>query len=668
MLRTFISRPNRISPNDTHASRRVLSDGSILPALAVVFGGIGAMPPSATAQSVDLQRQDRQRTQMIETDDGVVVGVVGQEFATPGSDHISTYSVMGVGSDPLATFDGALALSRAIGRPIHPVLNNSALVNARSIFENRFILAPEILNRLPSGFESRVKAASQVTSDITGRGIDAARTIVDRFLPPSHAIEPSTDALKEAVLADLTAGKHVEIVAHSQGTVITQNTLLLVTRELDRRVAAGTLTSSARADSLSRLHVYATGAFADPNGWPSGIAVRQLNNPTDPIPALGGSLPGAPWSSLDFSFQAHSFVSEYVPWVAAEMKGQPWCSPTDSSPSDSQTTLRGPLGDDSLSSEESALIGGMRADSAATNNTLESLKQTTASSVAEMRAAALDRIFTDGSEWRVQVTDSFRNGLLHSANDLQLELESIIRRGEKVTCSEDEVICRVLVQGAANACHELDGNTSDFEQRLAEALRDGGGDSTGFRDEINHLHSSSGDEAYRAIGESFARAAKKIGRVKLQELVLREVSGLANRLYCTKDAALSFAIRRWTVNNQIGPRINEVMAAPTDAEAERIISEFERARDKTWSDFKAELGTCWSDAGPNTPISGYMQRITGAVENIRQRVKADEDGYNSARRSGAGNPSMRPIQSPGPSTPIQPSGPIPDVRPLAPPR
>ncbi|MFM1848438.1 MAG: hypothetical protein RL417_1912, partial [Pseudomonadota bacterium] len=112
-------------------------------------------------------------------------------------------------------------------------------------------------------------------------------------------------------------------------TVIIQNSLLSVTRQLDRMVDEGALSHDLRNQYLSRIRVIATGALAAPELWPTQVDVRFLNNPNDFVSKFGGSLPDVSWPDIDFTGDSHSFEN-YLIWAAAELNSVPaGVNPTD---------------------------------------------------------------------------------------------------------------------------------------------------------------------------------------------------------------------------------------------------------------------------------------------------------------------------------------------------
>jgi len=206
-------------------------------------------------------------------------------------------------------------------------MNASGVAEARNLWEKRFVFQTSLLDKVSPWLGSEFRSMTEGAADVNGKLNDIARATSDRILPAGLAFEPSTKSLRDQLLLDVAAGKRVDVVAHSQGTVIAQNSVTLLANDLGAMVKRGELSEHDRTEYLSLIRVLSTGAYAAPDKWPTGITVRNLNNPDDVVPKVGGSLPTVRWSELDFSLKSHNF-DDYVRWVAAELKGEAWCGPS----------------------------------------------------------------------------------------------------------------------------------------------------------------------------------------------------------------------------------------------------------------------------------------------------------------------------------------------------
>lgn len=267
---------------------------------------------SARAKSADiaeLRRRDDTRVQVEGQRDGQSGPLVGLEHAKRGVEPV--IQVLGVGASGRRTYEGAQALASESKRPVIPIMNQTAAERLSAYFEDRYGGQARLLSRGNAGAEALGRKAGRVVGDLLGRGVDAARTAFDRTAAEDLACEDATRTLAAEVMERLRAGKRVDIVCHSQGTVITQNGLKVVERRLAEMEAARRITEKERIAQLRRIKVVATGAFAYAAKWPQYVTVHPLNDPTDPISSLGGYHTLNPLKE-DFSFGTHDYVESYV--------------------------------------------------------------------------------------------------------------------------------------------------------------------------------------------------------------------------------------------------------------------------------------------------------------------------------------------------------------------
>lgn len=628
--------------------------GRRLQVLTIAFTSIGLLGARASAQNldrVDSQRQDRQRIQITESADGVVFSPVGQENQTVGTSNQRLYLLLGVGADPIRTFEAALALSKATGRTVYPVMNGSGVVEARELWERRLAIGGAALDTIDPWLGESLRGVGDVVAEGDGRLHDAGRATTDRILPAEFSREPSTLSLKQALLNDLSNGTRVAIIAHSQGTVIAQNAVILVDKELKR---SGQSWVSLDSGALSQVQVLAAGAYADPGKWPASMVVKHLNEPTDPIPKVGGSLPTVSWLDLDFSFKSHSF-SGYVSWVAAELEGKPWCAPPDGTAASHDSSPDSPSESvPPLTEAERILLEDAERQASVGTDMSSRLGRKTEDLLAVTSGPMVERLFSDARSARAEVNRAFVDGCTFVSEQLQSEARDKFEDWQNFEFEPGEVETRILIQGCVNASVDLNESIDPLLGSLATALTASGADGKGFLKQAQAVDTPKRGE----IGSIFWKVGKKIGKEKLREVVLREVSGFANRLYCTKDATFEFALKRYTVNNRIAPTLMQSVSAETDEEAERIIAQFESERDQTWTDFKRDIQACWSPGGTDTPLTSTLKSLEQGLNHLR--TEAEKIPTAPGRPAG---PSLRP-QGPVPTgPPPAPGGPIPEIRP-----
>jgi hypothetical protein len=257
---------------------------------------------SLTASWGEMIARDNARIESGKLSDGAEARLIGREFIKDPEHSRPIILVLGVGTTRQQMVDAAIALSKSTGRSVIPIINDTAAESWKGLVK---AFSPE------SVFNDK--------AEILGVMTDGFRTIWDRCEPRFLAVEPATKTLYKTIVERVSKGENVDVVLHSQGTVIAQNALREFVADLDSAVAKGTMTAQTRSAMLGRINIVAAGVFADARFWPDGVKVSLINNPGDPIAAMSSFEQLKIFVSADKSMQAHYFVKSYVGQVATEL-------------------------------------------------------------------------------------------------------------------------------------------------------------------------------------------------------------------------------------------------------------------------------------------------------------------------------------------------------------
>lgn len=257
----------------------------------------------------EARNRERVILQVAALEDGMVGPAVGVEISKKELRSMPLYQLLGVGTTPDKMVAGAEALATATARPVIPI-NNASLVT---------VLAEEMQKAGRSAPGSVAARIDLTVAEVFGRIGDAALAVHDRTSRAAFALEPSTKTVALLAKNEIAKRRPFLLVAHSQGTVIAQNAMILLVEQLNNEVNRKIITSFDRDEQLSQIKIFAVGAFAKSEAWPHEIEVVNLNSKDDPISSLGGYNEWFQKEGQNLTFDTHRYVETYVPIIALEL-------------------------------------------------------------------------------------------------------------------------------------------------------------------------------------------------------------------------------------------------------------------------------------------------------------------------------------------------------------
>ncbi len=273
--------------------------------------------PSASDQNIrendeklaEARNRERVALQVRSLGDGQVGPAVGVEASKPEFRAEPIYQLLGVGTTPDKMLAGAEALAEATRRPVIPINNASAVQRLAEEIERQTKYAPDSL----------AARLDRTAAEIFGRIEDGARTVFDRTMPAEFAVEPSTETIALLANRQIAKEKKFFLVAHSQGSVIAQNAMILLAHHLDEEVQAKIITEAEKKAALARITIFAVGAFARESDWPSGLKIVSLNSKDDPISSLGEHNDWFQKEGQNFTFDSHNYLERYIPMITQKL-------------------------------------------------------------------------------------------------------------------------------------------------------------------------------------------------------------------------------------------------------------------------------------------------------------------------------------------------------------
>lgn len=147
-------------------------------------------------------------------------------------------------------------------------------------------------------------------TELDGVG-DVARAAVDKAFPNGASVEPATRSLGQQIIDRLMAGRPVNVVAHSQGALITQKATQAVGGALEDAARQGKITQEQARSWMSNVRVITLGGADGLGDWPTGVSVVRQAMPNDLVPQFFGAQPlGYP---NQWGLAQHPLIPNYLP-------------------------------------------------------------------------------------------------------------------------------------------------------------------------------------------------------------------------------------------------------------------------------------------------------------------------------------------------------------------
>lgn len=249
---------------------------------------------------------------------GLAQGLI---YTAPGYEHLPIIYIPGITTTAADAAEQAEELSRATGRPVIPIVNDTFVREATAQWREFVRDFNEGTYAQGSTLEQLQLKMADSLGFLAGWSVDAIKTTFDRFGPEQFASEAATYSAADLFYRRVVAGQNVDVAAHSGGTTIAANALLLVRARLLSEVERGIIHESAAVEALARMNVVASGAFMPEHEFPSEINLTGINDRRDPIAMLGGWVPFVDLRSV--SRESHRFRGALLEQVAEHFRVKP---------------------------------------------------------------------------------------------------------------------------------------------------------------------------------------------------------------------------------------------------------------------------------------------------------------------------------------------------------
>ncbi|MCB0354855.1 MAG: hypothetical protein KDD64_15075 [Bdellovibrionales bacterium] len=283
--------------------------------------GQTARPEQDPGSIVEREERETQRLLNGLLSNGKLGVPTGTEFVSLSNIDRPIILVLGVRTTPTDTQKEAEELAKLTSRAVIPLANYASKQQIEKFLQS---LDEELFSLLGVADDSSVqeiaKALNKGAADVTGALCDGFNAVFDRFAPAELSLEPATRSLADEIVRRISTDETLEIVAHSQGTVICRNAFRLAVDELHAKRKELGLSPEELSRRLSAAKVVAAGSFVGPAEWGIPAKLVVVNSKDDPISSIAGWNDWFQKEGQDFRFVSHSFSDRYRAEIAPLLK------------------------------------------------------------------------------------------------------------------------------------------------------------------------------------------------------------------------------------------------------------------------------------------------------------------------------------------------------------